>query len=304
MANVVKDEFLHELNKRFPTLKKSPDSQSLFEIPESSARIYIRYSKLHPRNRTFFGLRQTDLKWLEGHRSIICFLWDDQPAPLLIPYEAFEDVFSTLTPALDGQYKVQVLPNVEAAELYIAGAGRFNVEGYFGWNELNTLADMSTCALARSLTHSQIQTLLGAIGFAKGHDVWCPQSDRNYLDWNLTKKFPLHNHLPEKYKKIQPILSEIDVVWVQRGAGDLVALYEVEHTTSVYSGLLRFNDVHLVDPALHPRFSIVSNDIRRGLYVRQVNRPTFIKSGLSEICTFMQYDNVLDWHNRLFKGAK
>ena len=85
---------------------------------------------------------------------------------------------------------------------------------------------------------------------------------------------------------------------LNRGGGDLVALFEVEHTTSIYSGLLRFNDVHLVAPDLHPRFSVVANDTRRSLYVRQVNRPTFQRSGLAEICTFMEYENVLDWYNR------
>jgi hypothetical protein len=223
--------------------------------------------------------------------------------PLLIPYAAFEDVFLSLTPAQDGQFKVQVYPNTDATELYIANAGRFNVEGFFGWNELNALVNSTTRSQAGGLTHSQVQTLLGAIGFAKGNDIWYPQADRAGLDWGLTERFPLHNSLPDLFKPIEPILSEVDVVWMKRGAGDLVALYEVEHTTTIYSGLLRFNDVHLVSPEIHPRFSIVSNDARRALYVRQVNRPTFKRSGLSEICTFMQYENVLDWHNRLKKGV-
>jgi hypothetical protein len=223
--------------------------------------------------------------------------------PLLIPYGAFEDVFSSLTPAQDGQFKAQIYPNSDATELYIANAGRFNVEGYFGWNELNAPVDSATRILASALTHSQVQTLLGAIGFAKGNDIWYPQVDRAGLDWSMTDRFPLHNKLPERFKAVEPILSEVDVVWMRRGAGDLVALYEVEHTTSIYSGLLRFNDVHLATPELHPRFSIVSNDVRRSLYVRQVNRPTFQRSGLSEICTFMEYENVLDWHNRLKKGT-
>ncbi len=303
MPKPVKQEFLDELRRRFPSLKKSSASQSLFEIPETSSRIYIRYSKIHPGSRTFFGLRQSDLRWLEGHKSIICFLWDRQPMPLLLPYAAFEDVFASLTPAQDGQFKVQAYPSPDATELYIANAGRFNVEGYFGWNELNTIIDSATRSKANQLTHPQVQTLLGAIGFAKGNDVWYPQSDRIGLDWTMTNRFPLHKSLPQRFKIIEPILSEVDVVWMRRGAGDLVALYEIEHTTTIYSGLLRFNDVHLVAPELHPRFSIVSNDERRSLYVRQVNRPTFQRSGLSEICTFMEYENVLDWHNRIKKGA-
>jgi hypothetical protein len=76
MPKPVKQEFLAELRQRFPSLKKTAASQSLFEIPETTSRIYIRYSKVHPGNRTFFGLRRHDLLTLEGHRSVICFLWD------------------------------------------------------------------------------------------------------------------------------------------------------------------------------------------------------------------------------------
>src|SRR4051794_8539577 len=99
MPKPAKQQFLNELRQRFPSLKKSVASQSLFEIPETSSRVYIRYSKVHPDGRTFFGLRQVDLRQLEGQRSVICFLWDGQPTPLLVPYSAFEDVFASLTPA-------------------------------------------------------------------------------------------------------------------------------------------------------------------------------------------------------------
>lgn len=164
------------------------------------------------------------------------------------------------------------------------------------------IVDPGTRALANQLSHSQVQTLLGSIGSAKGHDIWIPRVDRSGLDWSLTGEYPLNKSLPHRFKAVEPVLSEVDVVWVRRGAGDLVALFEVEHTTSVYSGLLRFNDVHLIAPDLHPRFSVVANDARRSLFVRQVNRPTFQRSGLSEICTFMEYENVLDWHKRIARG--
>ena len=57
------------------------------------ARIYVRYSKIHPGDRTFYGLREEDLQRLEGHPSVLCFLWDGQVEPLLIPFLEFEDVF-------------------------------------------------------------------------------------------------------------------------------------------------------------------------------------------------------------------
>lgn len=83
-----------------------------------------------------------------------------------------------------------------------------------------------------------------------------------------------------------------------RGSSDLQAMFEVEHSTPIYSGLLRFNDLHLIEPNLKPRFSIVSNDLRRTLFLRQVNRPTFKSSGLSELCNFLEYKDVFGWFNR------
>ena len=90
-------------------------------------------------------------------------------------------------------------------------------------------------------------------------------------------------------------------MWVAPGRDTIEGLYEVEHSTPVYSGLLRFNDVLLTDPTVS-RFSIVSNDARRDLYSRQLFRPTFKKSGLAELCSFLEYTNVFDWHTRLLKG--
>ena len=175
------------------------------------------------------------------------------------------------------------------------------MEGYFGWNELNTPVGPSTKQVADALTHSQVQTLLGAIGFAKGNDVWLPQNNRAALDWTVAREFPLHSRIPHKYELVRTILSEVDVVWMERGGGNLVALFEVEHSTSIYSGLLRFNDVHLVAPDLGSRFSIVAKDVRRSLFVRQINRPTFQRSGLFDLCSFMQYENVFDWYERIKK---
>ena len=282
-----------------PNLRKLPGSQSLYEDRQTSARIYIRYSKVHGNDRTFFGLRTVDLRELEGRPAVICFLWDGQPAPLLVPYASFEEVFAGVKPANDGQYKVQVYLDPTATELYIPSAGRFNVEGYFGWNELNTFVPAPSTTAAANMTHSHVQGLLGAIGAAKGHDIWIPPANRADVNATVGHDLPQQEHLPPMYAAVHPILSEVDVLWLRRGGGEITAMFEVEHTTSVYSGLLRFNDVHLIAQGMRPRFSIVANDTRRSLFVRQLNRPTFVRSGLSELCTFLEYANVIDWHRRI-----
>lgn len=299
MANLVKKAFLSKFAERYGALRKLDRSQSLYELADGRARIYIRYSKIHGGKGTFYGLRKDDLVRLEGYNSVVCFLWEGQSDPLLVPFSDYEDVFQSISPARDGQYKAQVYIQDDGNELYIANAGRFNVEAYMGWQELDALIDKSRLSPMPKLSHAQIQTLLGSIGSIKGHEIWIPINDRNKLDWSITDRFDCHAMLPYRYASVNDILSEIDVIWVKRGAGELSGLFEVEHSTPVYSGLLRFNDIHLVSPEIGARFSVVSNVERRSLFVRQLKRPTFRTSRLDEICTFLDYADVFRWHNRI-----
>jgi len=301
MPNVLKAGIIETLRARFGELRKVGGSQSLFTVGHDAARIYFRYSKIHPGGRTFFGLREVGLRQLEGHNAFICFLRDDASEPLFVPYADFEEVFRNAQPANDGQYKVQLVSDRGALELYIERQGRFNVEGYVGFPMLERTLDARRLREARDLSHSQAQTLLAGIGHIKGFEVCLPENDVGRLDWSLTRRFPLRERIPGRYGHIGGILSEIDIVWLGAEREVIEGLFEVEHSTPVYSGLLRFNDVLLTDPSVS-RFSVVSNDGRRALFSRQLYRPTFRKSGLAELVTFLEYANVLDWHARLAKG--
>ena len=298
MTNVIKTAFLKELTQKYGSLHKLEGSLSLYELSDG-ARIYIRYSKVHSRSQTFYGLRNEDLHKLEGRPSVICFLWDNQDEPLIVPFSEYEDVFQSTSPASDGQYKVQVYMKGDGTELYIAGAGRFNVDAYFGWEAIEALIDSTCLTPVAEFSHTQIQTFLGAIGVTKGYDVWIPQNDRPKLEWSLTSHYECRDMLPYGFEPVSGILQEVDVIWIERGSSNLRALFEVEHSTPIYSALLRFNDIHLVSPNLRPRFSIVANDARRVLFVKQINRPTFQVSGLGELCTFFEYMEVVRWHNRI-----
>jgi len=301
MPNTVKLKFLAELKERFGAIKKLPNSQSLYEIGDGLSRIYIRYSKIHSRNQAFYGIRKEDLKELDGFNSFICFLYENQMEPIFVPYDEFEDIFNSLTPSSDGQIKVSIFIQEDGMELYIANSGRFNVEGYLGWNYFFDRINISKIENLPELTHSQIQTFIGSIGLIKGYEIWIPPIDRNRLDWTIARKFDCIKDLPLRYEKINQIIREVDIIWVKRGSSEVNALFEVEHSTPVYSGLLRFNDLHLIEPNLKSKYSIVSNDIRRSLFFRQINRPTFKASGLIDYCSFLDYKDVYSWYNRISK---
>ena len=302
MPNPAKQNLLAELRRRVGPLRKLERSQSLYELEQGHGRILVRYSRIHSKNQTFYGLRDEDISKLEEAPSLICFLWNDQLEPLLVPFAAFEEVFRSTSPASDGQYKAQIYLEGEnnLTELYIAQAGRFNVEAYFGWGQLSVIAGDRSQPPVPELSHSEVQTILGAIGVAKEYDVWIPRSDRARLGWGCINTFQMRAELPNTYQSVMSTLQEVDVVWAQKGSNVLTAMFEIEHSTPVYSGLLRFNDIHLVAPHdLSPRFTVVAGNERRGLFVKQLNRPTFQASGLHKLCNFMDYSNVYQWFNRI-----
>ena len=295
MANPYKSQVIESLRQRFGEIRKIKGSESLLVVGDEAARIYFRYSRVFPGGRTFFGLREVDLRQLEGQNSYLCFLLDDDSPPLFIPYVDFEEVWYNAETAKDGQYKVQLYKE-GTLQLYVARQGRFNVEGYVGLETLENAMDAGRLRQALAMSDSQVQTLVAAIGHFKGYDVFVPESDIGRLDWSLAERFPLRQAIPAGFERVRAS-SEIDVVWVASGKNKVEGLYEIEHSTPVYSGLLRFNDVLLTDPKIS-RFSIVSNDTRRDLFSRQLFRPTFRKSGLAELCSFLEYANVLEWHRR------
>lgn len=298
MASPIRGDFLASLEREFGQLQRLGTGTSLFRI-QDRVRVYVRYSKTHQRGSTFFGLRREDIALLEGFPSFIAFLWEGQREPLLVPYEQFAAVFNSVEPSSDGQYKVHVYASDEGTDLHIVRAGRFGVDSHYG------LAGLRACVSEQGsefpmadFSHHQVQTIIGAIGRLTGHAVYVPPSDRPLLDWNITGRFECVEEVPStgRYSPA-PSLALIDVLWLHPTRNLLTAAFEVEHSTPVYSGLLRFNDVH-IDYKL-PRAGIVAQVERKDLFLRQVNRRTFRASGLSEVCLFYSYNDVYRWYRRL-----
>jgi hypothetical protein len=302
VANEHRQALLKDLEDRFGELRRLPASNSLIVLGQDAARVYLRYSRVHERRTSFFGLRRVDLAQLEGHNSFICFFTDDPSPPLFVPYADFEDVIRKSPLAADGQYKVQISFRDNIRELYIARVGRFNLDGYAGFEELGHRIHLPA-DIVPSLNHCQVQTLLGAIGNAKGFGVYVPLNNVPTMDWSLTKRFHLVERLPPNVESKCAFSTEVDVIWIDHNGEGICALFEVEYSTPVYSGLLRFNDV-LLTSTMAPRFFIVSNEGRRDVFSRQIQRPTFQRSGLSEITSFLDYPNVYSWYRRLCKSPR
>lgn len=298
MPSESRAEFLSSLQREFGQLQRLGTSNSLFTIGDR-VRIYVRYSKLHKRRSTFYGLRKDDLALLEGFPAFIAFLWDGQAEPLLIPYAQFAEVFRSIDPASDGQYKAHIYCNTEGTDLHIVRAGRFGVDSHFGLKDLRAnLAAKDDSPSGIDFSHPQMQTVVGAIGKLTGHKVFIPFNDRPHLDWDIAERFEIVSDIPSTGRHLPSAsLSLIDVLWIHPTQNLLAAAFEVEHSTPIYSGLLRLNDVH-IDFKL-PRAGVIAQAERKDAFLRQVNRRTFRASGLGEVCLFYNYSDIYQWFLRL-----
>lgn len=204
-------------------MRKVGNGQSLFEIGTTGIRLYLRYSRVHPGTQAFYGLRESDLRNLQGHAAFICLLWDDQPEPLLIPFSDYAEVFANISPASDGQFKAQIHLRDGATQLYVARAGRFGVDEHIGYGALTEAVEQLGSELLPQLSHAQVQSILGAIGTLQGHEVWVPTCDRLTLDFSLVPRYACRESLPPSYDAIQHVLQEVDVVWIEPGSSKLQA---------------------------------------------------------------------------------
>jgi hypothetical protein len=88
-------------------------------------------------------------------------------------------------------------------------------------------------------------------------------------------------------------IRQIDVLWLK--GRSMARAFEVEHTTAIYSGLLRMADLLALQPNMQIRLHIVAPEERREKVLREIKRPVFslLEHGpLYEKCTFLSYDAV------------
>lgn len=292
MANLHKEKVLKILKDKYGDIKSLPKSQSLFVIENLNVVLYFRYSKLsnYGKNafKSFYGLRFEDLKFLQGKKSFVVFLSDFEEKSIVLPFSKIEALLTQVKIANDGQYKALAFFKHTGVELYFSQFAKFKVDSYLGLKQLFDFKFENV--IIPSLTHSQAQGLLGIIGQRKGFDIFYPSKDRTQIPHKISR---LREHLPFFNPVINPILDEIDCIWL-RGY-KLEALFEVEHSTPIYSGLLRFNDA-ILSIANLSALNIVADENREVKFHKEIMRPTFRQNHLIEKVSFMSYANLYAWY--------
>lgn len=148
--------------------------------------------------------------------------------------------------------------------------------------------------------HIKMQWKLLNLGKKAGSKVWVPKNDQKrivdaYGDCDFEHEFAAGIDLQAKY------VENIDVVWKQEFRVD--AAFEIEHSTGIYSGLLRFADLKIVAPnSTYPLF-IVAPFSQRNRVKEQVNRPTFKNMDFDKKVRYLSCETVNEI-DKFFENSK
>lgn len=125
--------------------------------------------------------------------------------------------------------------------------------------------------------HTQIQHLLIRIGRALGLDVHVARNDRHRSCAGESFAQSTLAELPPMPwpADVRETVALIDVLWLRPGAGEIVSAFEVEKSTSIYSGLLRMEDLARSIPGCACNFYLVAPDQREKEVMAQLARPSF-----------------------------
>lgn len=128
--------------------------------------------------------------------------------------------------------------------------------------------------------HTEMQYHLLKIGKALGYDVIPASNDRskcydgNNFSFISLSSFPQFDLDKETLNTVKLI----DVLWFEKGTNNVIAAFEVEKSTSIYSGILRLTDLSYTIADGDEVFYLIVPDKREKDVVLQLSRPAIKKN--------------------------
>src|SRR6266446_2168421 len=199
-------------------------------------------------------------------------------------YDRYDDLYSILVRLKSGETPVQKTypPRMPSQDVPEAQEARVEVQQ----------EDVEQVLGSELVSdHVKMQWKLASLGLKAGERVWVPVGDqatlrRLYQFESFDSQFAAGIDLPHSY------VENIDVVWKQEFRID--AAYEIENSTAIYSGLLRFADLMILAPnTIYPMFIVAPVD-RKNRVREQLRRPTFKQLNLCSKVKFLSYEAVND----------
>jgi type II restriction enzyme len=128
--------------------------------------------------------------------------------------------------------------------------------------------------------HTEMQHHILTIGNSIGYDVIAAANDRSKCHNGDSFSFIGMNRFPEidVDKDTYKTITLIDAVWFEKDSNNITCAFEVEKSTSIYSGILRLNDLYYSFPNNPPSLYLIIPDKREKEVILQLQRPSIKNS--------------------------
>lgn len=124
--------------------------------------------------------------------------------------------------------------------------------------------------------HTEMQYHLLKIGKALGYDPISAVNDRGKCHGEVNFSFISLNKFPELSvdKDTLSTIQLIDIIWFEKNSNKAVCAFEVEKSTSIYSGILRLSDLAISFADHYTSLFIIIPNNREKDVVLQLSRPS------------------------------
>ncbi len=156
-------------------------------------------------------------------------------------------------------------------DAYISDVDRKKIEALSNKRQQSIVEDRQEENL-----HSEMQHHLLTIGRALGYDVMCARNDvsRSFNGSGFSFLcLPCHPALATD-KDTANTIQLVDVLWFQKGTSNVIGAFEVEKSTSIYSGILRLTDLAFSIADGDEVFYLIVPDAREKDVRLQLMRPS------------------------------
>lgn len=159
---------------------------------------------------------------------------------------------------------------------YITGDERKTAEKAFKKRHEEVIAEKEEENL-----HTEMQYHLLKIGKALGYDVIPASNDKSKCFAGNSFSFISLSSFPEFSldKETLNTVKLIDVLWFEKGTNNVIAAFEVEKSTSIYSGILRLTDLSYTIADGDEVFYLIVPDKREKDVILQLSRPAIKNNG-------------------------
>ena len=127
-------------------------------------------------------------------------------------------------------------------------------------------------------THTEVQAWLRDLGIALGYEVWVAANDAGRIWEGAPLSRGCRSQFPHELSGLPgcDAVRLIDILWFDRSHGRVAAAFEVEHSTSIYSGIVRMMDLSAggFGQTANSLF-LVAPDKREDEVRAQLERPAF-----------------------------